>query len=103
MVTVPDLDCSADTFYQVILAAFPKLEEGGGYELLRCKQQSRDLMLIGPRLSSSPRLLKRRVGNGRVYIRPIQRDLSLEEEEASESIEGVSEREREFILKYRAC
>ena len=32
-------------------------------------------------MASNPRLLKQRVGNGRVYIRPIQRDLSKEVKE----------------------
>jgi hypothetical protein len=58
LINIPDLDCSAETFQQVLLEAYPKLEQGGGYELLRCKQQSRDLIVIGPRLANSPRLLK---------------------------------------------
>ncbi len=71
--------CSPEAFNQVLLSAYPKL---------------RDVALQAPvkgpgahwptSVSSSPRLLKRRVGNGRIYIRPIQRDLSLEEEEACE-------------------
>lgn len=89
LVTVPDIDCSAQVLRRILLDAFPKLEGGGGFDLLRCKPQSRDLLIIGPRIASSPRSLKRHVGNGKVYVRPIQRDLSLEEEEDME-VEGVS-------------
>ena len=52
-VTVPDVDCSPQAFHQLLLAAYPKLESGGGFELLRCKPQSRDLVLIGSRISIS--------------------------------------------------
>lgn len=83
-VCVPDLDCGRDEFRSIILATYPKLHEGGGFELLRCPQNSRELVLIGPKIAGSPRLLKRRVANGRVYIRPIQRSLSLEEEKGPE-------------------
>lgn len=89
-VTVEDIDSGPEAFRQVLLTAYPKLECGGGFELLRCKPQSRDLVLLSPRLSFNPRWLKRRVGNGKVYIRPIQRDLCLEEEAGEEEGEGVS-------------
>ncbi len=84
VINVPDIDCDAETFRSVILAAYPKLQDGGGFELLRCLPNSRELIVIGPKLANNPRLLKRRVGNGRVYVRPIQRDLSLEEDESGE-------------------
>ena len=45
-VTIPDLDCSQSTFHQPLLEAYPKLDDGGGFELLRCKPQTRDLVLI---------------------------------------------------------
>lgn len=89
LVTIPDIDCSPEAFQQLLHAAFPKLHSGGGHEVLRCKPQSRDLVLVGPRAASNVRLLKRRVGNGKVYIRPIQRDLDLDEE-SCEVAEGVS-------------
>lgn len=86
-VTVPDLDCSAEEFCEVLMGAYPKLRSGGGFELLRCKSKSRDLVLIGHRISNVPRLLKRSVGNGRIYVRPVQRDLSLDA--CEEEVEGV--------------
>ena len=92
LIKVPDIDCSAEAFRDVLLATFPKLQGGGGYELLRCLPNSRELVVLGPKVSNCPRLLKRRVGNGRVYVRPIQRELSLdlEEESGGEVDAGVS-------------
>lgn len=98
-ITVPDITCSYEEFHHLLLAIYPKLDEGGGYELLRCRPQSRDLLLIGPRVSRSPKLLKRRVGNGKVYIRPIQRDLSLEEV-AFEEVDGVCSSSNVLLIIY---
>ena len=81
VVTIPDLDCDPETFRKILFSSFPKLRDGGGYELLRCLPYSRELSILNPRISNSPRLLKRRVCNGRVYIRPIQWDLSLDVED----------------------
>lgn len=85
-ITIPDLDCDSETFRRIVLSAFPKLQDGGGFELLRCLSNSRELVLMGPKISNSPRLLRRRVGNGKVYLRPIQRNLSLEEERVEEVV-----------------
>lgn len=87
-ITVPNINCNPGDFRLLLLEAYPKLQSGGGFELLRCKKQSRDLVLIGHRIASSPKLLKQQVGNGKVYIRPIQRDLSLDM--VADGIEGVS-------------
>ena len=58
MVTIPDLDCSPATFQSVLVEAYPKLEDGGGFELLRCKPKSRDLILIASRVASTPRYVR---------------------------------------------
>ena len=86
-VMVP-LDADAEAFHSLLLSSYPKLKDGGGFELLRCIPNSRDLEVLAPRIASSPKLLKRSVGNGRVYLRPIQRDLEL-------SVEGM-EGEEDF-------
>ena len=95
-VTIPDLDCDGETFRHIVLSAFPKLQDGGGFELLRCLSNSRELVLMGPKIANNPRLLRRRVGNGKVYLRPIQRNLSLEEE-AAEEVVSIS------CLTYKEC
>ena len=60
------------------MAAFPKLADGGGYELMRTKQNNSELYVI-PSLSGSytAEYLKSIVGQAKVYIHPIQRDLSI--------------------------
>ena len=83
------IDCTPEEFHAVIMSAFPKLKDGGGFELCRCAPNSRDLVPITSKVASTPKLLKRRVGNGRVYIRPLQRDLSLEVDE-EDDVDGVS-------------
>lgn len=95
-ILLPDVDCDPEDFHTLILGTYPKLREGGGYELLRCKPASRDLIIIGPRISNTPKLLKRRVGNGKVYLRPLQRDLGLEEEDCDE-VKGVG---NTFLLEF---
>ena len=65
-------------FHDAVIAAFPKLGEGGAYELLRTKQNSnRELCVIPPPLGGyNAEYLKSIVSQARVYIRPIQKDLS---------------------------
>ena len=64
---------------------FPKLQAGGGYELLRTSQQSnRSLEVIPPPSSGyTVTYLKGIIGQAKVYIRPLQSDLdtSLVEED----------------------
>lgn len=60
------------------MTAFPKLKDGGGFELLRCMPSTRDLEEIPSPACLSPRLLRSRIGTARIYIRPIQVDLDIE-------------------------
>lgn len=55
---------------------YPKLREGGGFEFLRCVPNSRVLELMLSTVSRSC-LLKSVVNSGRIYIRPLQKDLDL--------------------------
>ena len=59
-----------------IISSYPLLAEGGGFELLRCIQNSRELQVIPYNFTTTPRYLKAYVGGGKVYIRPLQKDLS---------------------------
>ncbi len=93
-ITVPNINCHQEHFRCLILTAFPKLKGGGGFELLRCKPHSRDLVLIGHRITNCPKLWKRQVVNGKVYVRPIQRDLNLDVVSSEEDTELVGQ----FIL-----
>lgn len=72
----PSLDIDAAVFKELLLEAFPKLKDGGGYQLLKGLPNSRNLEVLSLAVHTSPSLLKR-VGNSRTYIRPIQKDLDL--------------------------
>ena len=67
-------------FHAEIISAFPKLHNAGGYELLRTKQHNtRELFVISPQSGGyTAEYLRRIVGQAKVFIRPIQKDLSLD-------------------------
>ena len=71
------LDLSDKQFKEVLLSYFPRLSQGGGYQLLKGLPNSRKLEVLPSVVYSSP-ALKQRVGTSRTYIRPIQRDLDLD-------------------------
>ena len=77
-VTFDDIDCSPEVFKDILLQTFPKLKEGGGFELCKCKPNTRSLEPLPMSFMVSPRVLKQS-GNSKTYIRPLQRDLNLEE------------------------
>ena len=71
------LDLDANGFRDVLLRAFPKLQDAGGFQLCKCPPNSRALEPLSTLACSSPSLLKQRVGQARTYIVPLQRDLDL--------------------------
>ncbi|XP_064387954.1 uncharacterized protein LOC135336110 isoform X1 [Halichondria panicea] len=74
---IPDIECSAKDFNEIIISSFSKLNGCGGFELLRCVPNTKDLELISPVIAASPKVLKSVIGNGRVFIRPIQKSLDV--------------------------
>ena len=76
-VTISDVKCTPQEFQEALLTKFPKLRQGGGFELLKCAASTRQLELIPFKISNSPRLLKSWIGTARIYIRPIQLNLDL--------------------------
>lgn len=70
---------TSDELHDEVIKAFPKLTEAGGYEFLHTEPSSRSLKIIsaGPN-GYTVDYLKQFVGQGRVYIRPIQSSLSLD-------------------------
>ena len=66
---------SADELHQVILSTFPKLSSCGGYELMRCIGNSKTLHVIDP--PYTPVNLCTTVGQSRIYVRPLQSNISL--------------------------
>ncbi len=85
---VISMSSSPDELRNTIVTQFPKLKTGGGFEFLHCQPKSRDLHLIPSRVCSSIGMLRRMIGNDRVYIRPIQRNIDLAV--VKEDINGVS-------------
>ena len=63
------LDIDSGAFKEILLDSFPKLRDGGGFQMLKCLPNSRKLDL--QQFYSSPGSLKERVGNARTYLRPI--------------------------------
>ena len=75
-VFIEDINCSHEEFKSAIIATFPKLGECGGFDLLRCIPNTKELEVISLAISQSPKLLKSVVACGRVFIRPIQKNLA---------------------------
>ena len=71
------LSSSGEEFREMILSHFPKLRDGGGFDLLQCIPNTKHLDVISPSVAMNAKLLKAAVGNGRVYVRPIQKNLDL--------------------------
>ena len=77
------LDCNATAqdVYDVLEYQFPKLKEGGGFELLRtCEGGSRELEVVPiPSNGYTVDYLKAIIHSAKLYIRPLQTDLSVEQ------------------------
>ena len=72
------LNASALEFHEAILAEFFLLRECWGYTLLKCIPNSRNLQpIVPPPSGHTPKSLRGLVGQSRVYIRPLQKDISL--------------------------
>lgn len=78
-VTLPE-EANANDVRLGLKETFPKLKDSGGYEFMHAKPSSRQLNVIREGENGyTIDFLKRFVGQGRVYIRPIQSDLDLTE------------------------
>ena len=74
------LNGDSSGFHEEIMNAFPKLRDGGGYELLRTSDGHSKLLHIIPPLSGgyTAPYLKSIMAQSKVYLRPLQQDLSME-------------------------
>lgn len=79
------LEMSQVEFRNLLLEHFPRLKEGGGFQLLKGLLNSRNMEVLSMAVHTSRALLKQRVGASRTYIRPVQRDLDLT------AVEGTAE------------
>ena len=63
---------------------FPKLKDSGGFELMYVESRSRELLVIPPGPDGlSMTYIASFIGQGKIYIRPIQQDLPLNDDGAS--------------------
>ena len=71
-------DSTSSDVVAALKETYPKLTDGGGYEFMYAKASSRQLSVIDKGENGyTIEFLKQFVGQGRVYIRPIQCDLDL--------------------------
>ena len=64
--------------HEEIISSFPRLKDGGGYELLRTKPENNRVLFVIPSPAGgyTVNYLKSIVNQAKVYIRPIQQNLS---------------------------
>ncbi len=74
------LDSDARDIQFELSSHFPKLMDAGGHELLRAREGGGKLLIpiVTPKAGYSVNYLKSVVHNAKIYIRPLQRNLSLE-------------------------
>lgn len=83
-VCLSDKYCQPEDFTDYLYKQFPKLKDAGGYELLKTRgaTRSKSLEIIPcPNEGYSAEYLSNStlgIGDGMIYIRPLQKDLSLE-------------------------
>ena len=81
-----DIDCTAEEFKDILYTNFPKLVDGGGYQLCKCKPNTRQLEPLSSSAMRSPRTLQSCGGNSRTYIRPLQKNLDLSKSNFDEEV-----------------
>lgn len=73
-----DFTASSDDLHQKLLSVYPPLRVSGGYQLCKCVQNTRSLQVIEPPPSGhTPVTLAGVIGQSRIYVRPLQSDISL--------------------------
>jgi hypothetical protein len=83
------IDSSA--FRKILQTEYPKLADGGGYELMRLPPNSRTLEIIQPPTEGyTPLFLSRVMGTSRTFIRPISRSLNMAK--TTDIVTGPSEK-----------
>ena len=97
-------------FHNDLVEAFPKIEDTGGYELLRTEEGNpRELSVIPPpRDGYTASYLKSIVQHTKVYVRPLQQDLVIDNQSIStdEDSDDIAVRLKylsQCILIYALC
>ncbi len=95
------LDADALCIYSELCSHFPKLTNAGGFELLKVQSGGKLLAPIQvPANGYSAVFLKSVVHNAKIYLRPVQQDLSLDSSESIHSAEVSLNVSYSVILAY---
>ena len=81
-----DKDGKASHVYEKLVAEYPLLAEGGGFEVLRTTENSSRMLTplpVPPGGYTVPYNLKSVLGQARGFIRPLQKDLRLQQHVAA--------------------
>ena len=85
------LNGDAAHIHQVLIQSYESLSACGGYTMMRLATNSTDLLSIGtPKTGMTVKYLKDVLKSAKLFVRPLQKDLDLIEEEADVSGEKVS-------------
>ena len=75
-ITIPDInDISITRLRKIIVDNFPPLQRAGGFDFLRCVPNTKKLEPYSELAQTNPKILQERSNKGKIYIRPVQRDL----------------------------
>eukprot|EP00794_Sanderia_malayensis_P008411 gene8411-9311_t len=76
-VAVPE-SCEEEEIRDLLLSSFSKLADAGGFELMFAESRTRELKIIPPGPSGlTMKYLVAFIGQGKIYVRPIQQDLMM--------------------------
>ena len=85
------LESDSDNIYDELVDAFPKLRDGGGFELLKTQERSKILSEIEvPPSGYTVSYLKAVVHNAKVVVRPLQRDLCVDPKKDEVSLKAIT-------------
>ena len=70
-----------DEFQDILKREYPQLESCGGFDLLRCKSNSKELEEIPFMVTFPLPRIQQHVSSGRIYIRPLQNDIKLDDDD----------------------
>ena len=75
VIMFPSMQVMLDEFQDILKRHYPQLEESGGFDLLKCKPNTRELEEFPYMVAYPIPWIQQQVSSGRVYIRPLQNDL----------------------------
>ena len=75
-ITFPDMNTINNShFRSIVMGNFPSLRQSGGFDFLRCVPNTKHLEPFSEVAQRNPRVLQERSQKGKVFVRPLQKDL----------------------------